>query len=125
MLHIRRASLLELPIAGPRPNGPFVLFDVNVDEARSADVLGHGVDGVELAACFPGAVHYGWTPGPEDVVCWETAVVALDDGACFYLFDPASWADFTEVPMSAVSGESGRGECTRSIACRRQSILMH
>lgn len=110
MLHIGRAGLLELLITGPRPNGPFVLFDVNVHEARSADVLGHGVDGVELAARFPGAFHHGWAPGLEDVISRETAVVALDYGARFYLFDPASWAGITEMPLSAVSGErSARG----------------
>lgn len=83
MLEIDRAGLLVLLLAGPRPNRPFVVFDMQVDEACLLDRVVHGVDGVNFAAGSLRAFERVGTPCIEDARFGDAAVVASDDGAGF------------------------------------------
>lgn len=90
VMEIDRAGLLVALVAGPWPNRPFIGLVLDVHEASFANGIMHRVEGVAFTTGSFTTGENVRTPGVKNVVLGQTAIVTLDTGTGFQLFDPSA-----------------------------------
>lgn len=96
VLEIDSACILQFLVSRPRPNGPFVIFLINVDKSRVPDFLGHSIEGVTVPAGTLAATQHVRTPVIQDIFGGQATIICLNNGTHLQLLDPPARANFTK-----------------------------
>lgn len=79
VMEIDGACLLQLPVFRPWPNGPLVIFLMNVDKSGVSDSPGHSIEGVAAPVGAFTTTQHVRTPVIENVIWGQTAIISLND----------------------------------------------
>ena len=90
VLKIDHARFFQLFVSWPRPNGPFLVFLMNVDESCVVDPCSHGMESVGASAGTFAASQHIWTPIIQNIVGRQAPIIGFNQGTNLQLLDPST-----------------------------------